>query len=108
LHNPITGSDIMEQEVTKGVDEFVDKGRGYSKLSYLQAQALAEALAMRPLQAHCHLGLGCLYLTIGQRQQAHAALTTAIDLYRIMRMTFWLPEAEAALSQVEKGYETGG
>jgi len=73
-----------------------------AEVSYLQALALAEALAMRPLQAHCHLGLGSLYLTIGQGQQAHAALTTAIDLYRIMRMTFWLPQAEAALSQVEK------
>ncbi len=28
---------------------------------YLQALALAEELGMRPLQAHCHLGLGTLY-----------------------------------------------
>ena len=28
---------------------------------YQQALALAEALGMRPLQAHCHLGLGTLY-----------------------------------------------
>lgn len=74
-----------------------------AEVSYLQALALAEALAMRPLQAHCHLGLGSLYLSIGQGQQAHAALTTAIDLYRIMRMTFWLPQAEAALSKIEGG-----
>jgi tetratricopeptide (TPR) repeat protein len=67
---------------------------------YRQAVALAEALGMRPLQAHCHLGLGTLYATIGQRQQARAALTAAIDLYRAMDMTFWLPWAEAALAQV--------
>ena len=55
---------------------------------------------MRPLVAHCHLGLGTLYVRIGQREQAHAELTTAIALYRAMEMTFWLPQAEAALAQV--------
>ena len=68
---------------------------------YQQALALAEELGMRPLVAHCHLGLGTLYATTDQRQQARAALTTAIDLYRDMDMTFWLPQAEAALAQVE-------
>jgi predicted ATPase/class 3 adenylate cyclase len=67
---------------------------------YRQALALAEDLGMRPLQAHCHLGLGTLYTQTGQRQQARAALTAAIDLYRAMDMTFWLPQAEAALAQV--------
>jgi class 3 adenylate cyclase/tetratricopeptide (TPR) repeat protein len=66
---------------------------------YRQALALAEALGMRPLQAHCHLGLGTLYSGTGQRQQAHAELSAAIDLYRAMDMTFWLPQAEAALAQ---------
>jgi class 3 adenylate cyclase/tetratricopeptide (TPR) repeat protein len=68
---------------------------------YHQALALAEELSMRPLQAHCHLGLGTLYAKMGRREQAHAALSTAIELYRAMEMTFWLPEAEAALAQVE-------
>jgi tetratricopeptide (TPR) repeat protein len=67
---------------------------------YRQALALAEELGMRPLQAHCHLGLGRLYHQTGRREQAHATLTTAIDLYRAMDMTFWLPQAEAALAQV--------
>jgi len=67
---------------------------------YRQALALAEELGMRPLQAHCHLGLGTLYARTGQRQQAYAALSTAIDLYRAMDMTFWLPQTEAALAQV--------
>jgi class 3 adenylate cyclase/tetratricopeptide (TPR) repeat protein len=69
--------------------------------SYHQALALAEELGMRPLQAHCHRGLGTLYAKIGQRQQARAELATAIDLYRAMDMTFWLPQAEAALAQAE-------
>jgi tetratricopeptide (TPR) repeat protein len=68
---------------------------------YRQALALAEDLGMRPLQAHCHRGLGTLYAKTGQREQAHAELSTAIALYRAMDMTFWLPQAEAALAQVE-------
>jgi uncharacterized protein HemY len=55
---------------------------------------------MRPLQAHCHLGLGALCVKTGLRKQARAELTTAIALYRAMDMTFWLPHAEAALAQV--------
>src|SRR5262245_10223583 len=54
---------------------------------YRQALILAEELGMRPLQAHCHLGLGILYAKIGQREKARAALTTAIDLYHAMEMT---------------------
>jgi tetratricopeptide (TPR) repeat protein len=67
---------------------------------YQQALALAEALGMRPLVAHCHLGLGRLYGQIGRAEQARAALTAAVDLYCAMDMTFWLPLAEAALMQV--------
>jgi len=68
---------------------------------YHQALALAEALGMRPLQAHCHRGLGTLYATTGQLEQARVALAAAIEMYRGMEMTFWLPQAEAALAQVE-------
>jgi class 3 adenylate cyclase/tetratricopeptide (TPR) repeat protein len=66
---------------------------------YRQALALAEDLGMRPLQAHCHRGLGTLYAAVGQQAHARAALTTAIEMYRAMDMTFWLPQAEAALAQ---------
>jgi tetratricopeptide (TPR) repeat protein len=69
---------------------------------YRQALALADELSMRPLQAHCHLGLGTLYATTGQRQQAQAELSAAIALYRDMDMTFWLPQAEAALAAAEE------
>jgi tetratricopeptide (TPR) repeat protein len=68
---------------------------------YHQALALAEELGMRPLQAHCHRGLGSLYATIGQCEQARAELSTAIEMYRAMDMTFWLPQTTAALAQVE-------
>ena len=66
---------------------------------YRQALTLAEELGMRPLQAHCHLGLGTLYTRTGQQEQARAELSTAIALYRAMEMHFWLPQAEAALAQ---------
>jgi class 3 adenylate cyclase/tetratricopeptide (TPR) repeat protein len=65
---------------------------------YRQALTLAEELGMRPLQAHCYRGLGTLYAKIGWREQARTALSAAIALYRAMDMTFWLPQAEAALA----------
>jgi tetratricopeptide (TPR) repeat protein len=67
---------------------------------YQQALALAKELGMRPLMAHCHLGLGRLYHQIGHAAAARATLATAINLYHAMDMTFWLPQAEAALGQL--------
>jgi tetratricopeptide (TPR) repeat protein len=71
-----------------------------AEASYRQALALAGELGMRPLLAHCHRGLGTLYGRMGRIEPARAELTAAIELYRVMDMTFWLPQAEAALAQV--------
>jgi hypothetical protein len=68
---------------------------------YQQALALAGELGMRSLQAHCRLGLGNLYAITAQRQQARAAMSTATEMYRAMDMTLWLPQAEAALAQID-------
>ena len=68
---------------------------------YRQALTLADELGMRPLQAHCHRGLGTLYAATGQREQARTELSTAIAMYQSMDMTFWLPQTEAVLAQVE-------
>ncbi len=38
---------------------------------------------------------------MGQREQARAELSTAIELYRAMEMTFWLRQAEVALEEVK-------
>jgi hypothetical protein len=62
---------------------------------------MAEELGMRPLAAHCYLGLGTLYTKIGQLEHARAELSTASKLYRAMDMAFWIPQAEAALARVE-------
>ena len=75
--------------------------RDQAEAHYRQALALADELGMRPLAAHCHRGLGLLYCQSGRGEQARAALSAAIALYRAMDMTFWLPQAEAALAQVE-------
>jgi tetratricopeptide (TPR) repeat protein len=72
---------------------------GQAEAHYREALVLAEELGMRPLVAHCHRGLGTLYGQAERAQQARAALCTAIELYRAMEMTFWLPQAEAALAQ---------
>jgi tetratricopeptide (TPR) repeat protein len=71
-----------------------------AEVHYQQALALADALGMRPLVAHCHLGLGTLYAKRGRGEQARPELFTAIGLYRSMDMTFWLAQAEAAQTQV--------
>ena len=54
---------------------------------------------MRPLVAHCHLGLGTLYTKIGRREQARAELSTAVERFRAMQMTFWLTQVENTLAQ---------
>jgi tetratricopeptide (TPR) repeat protein len=64
---------------------------------YHQAIAIANELGMRPLLAHCHLGLGTLYARHGQREEARVELSGAIELYRALEMTFWLFQAEMAL-----------
>jgi tetratricopeptide (TPR) repeat protein len=62
---------------------------------YRGAIGLAHELGMRPLAAHCHLGLGSLYRRTGQRQEAQEHLAIAATMYREMDMRFWLEKAEA-------------
>jgi tetratricopeptide (TPR) repeat protein len=62
---------------------------------YRAALGLADELSMRPLIAHCHLGLGKLYRRTGKREQAQEHLTAATTMYREMDMRFWLEKAEA-------------
>jgi len=62
---------------------------------YRQALGLAEQLDMRPLVAHCHLGLGKVYGHTGKRQEAQERLATARTMYREMDMRFWVEQVEA-------------
>jgi DNA-binding SARP family transcriptional activator/tetratricopeptide (TPR) repeat protein len=65
---------------------------------YRRTLALAEELEMRPLVAHCQLGLGKLYRRVGKPQEAREHLSTATTMYREMDMRFWLEQAEAELA----------
>ena len=65
---------------------------------YGAAMALASELEMRPLVAHCHLGVGKLYRRTGDRAKAKEHLTTATTMYRGMDMRFWLAPAEGELA----------
>jgi class 3 adenylate cyclase/tetratricopeptide (TPR) repeat protein len=64
---------------------------------FREALMLAEELGMRPLIAHCHLGLGRLYRKTGKRDQAREHLTTATTMYREMDMRFWLEQVKAEM-----------
>jgi tetratricopeptide (TPR) repeat protein len=67
-----------------------------AEASYRQAMVLADELGMRPLVAHCHLGLGKLYGCVGRHQEASEHLATAAAMYREMDMRLWLEQAEVS------------
>jgi class 3 adenylate cyclase/tetratricopeptide (TPR) repeat protein len=67
---------------------------------YRKALAAAEPRGMRPLVAHCHLGLCKLYRRTGDREKAKEHLTSAAALYREMGMTFWLKKTETAMTEL--------
>jgi tetratricopeptide (TPR) repeat protein len=67
---------------------------------YRQAMALAQERDMRPLVAHCHLGLGKLYRRTGKREQAQEHITTATAMYREMDMRFWLEQIEKEMGDL--------
>src|SRR5207245_4525337 len=64
---------------------------------YRQALALAEPRGMRPLVAHCHLGLGKLNRRTGKREHAQEHLSSATTMYREMGMTYWLEKAASPI-----------
>ena len=67
---------------------------------YTQALARADELGMRPVRAHCHLGLGKLFHRTGDRPKTAEHLTIAATMYREMGMGFWLEKAEAELGSL--------
>jgi class 3 adenylate cyclase/tetratricopeptide (TPR) repeat protein len=70
-------------------------GAASAERQYGDSLALAEALGMRPLVAHCHLGLGKLYRRLGKRQHAKEHLGLSLTMYREMDILFWPEQAEA-------------
>jgi hypothetical protein len=56
---------------------------------------------MRPLVAHCYVGLGKVYRHTGKRRQAREHFTTATTMYREMGMPYWLEQAEVELQRLD-------
>jgi tetratricopeptide (TPR) repeat protein len=73
-------------------DRFDPEG---GQMHYRKALLLAELRGMRPLVAHCHVGLGKLYRQVGKRQEGQEHLKIATTMYREMDMRSWLAKAEA-------------
>ncbi len=67
---------------------------------YREAMTLASALGMRPLLAHCHVGLGKLSRRAGKPEHALENLTIATKMWREMDMRFWLEKAEAEMTEL--------
>jgi hypothetical protein len=61
---------------------------------YGVALTLASELGMRPLVAHCHLGLARLGRRTSAPEQAQEHLRTARAMYNEMGMTSWLENLE--------------
>lgn len=79
-------------DITTHPDQF-DPDRG--EAHYRKALSLAGPCGMRPLIAHCHLGLGKLHQRASKQRQAREHLGTATSLYRDMGMRFWLEQVAA-------------
>jgi len=58
---------------------------------------LAQSHGMRPLVAHCYLGLSKLYRRTGKPEQAHENLTAATTMYREMDMGVFLEPGEGLM-----------
>ena len=72
---------------------------GAAKL-YADSLLLGEELGMRPLVAHCHLGLGKLYRRTAQPEPAKEHLTRALTMYREMEIGFWPEQAKAEMREL--------
>jgi class 3 adenylate cyclase/tetratricopeptide (TPR) repeat protein len=67
---------------------------------FRQGSDLAGELGMRPLVAHCHLGLGTLYRRTGDRARAEEQLSCALDAFSDMGMEFWAARARECAARV--------
>ncbi len=95
-HHPGSAAQALHllADIATHPDRFdADSGEAH----YRKALALAEPRGMRPLVAHCRLGLGKLYRRTSKHQEAQEHLTIASRMYREMDMPYWLERAEAEM-----------
>ncbi len=95
------GNEAWIQRVFGEISAQADPDLESAEAHYGSALARAAELGMRPVAAHCHLGLGKLYRRSGKREQAREHLTTASKMFREMGMRFWLEQAEAETKELE-------
>jgi tetratricopeptide (TPR) repeat protein len=69
---------------------------GDAAAHYRDALALASELGMRPLAAHCHLGLGAVAARTGAMERARSEVASAREIYRTLDMPYWLARAASA------------
>jgi len=62
---------------------------------YREARALSEELNMRPLAAHCRLGMARVHAALGRLGEAHAEAVSARAEYEAMGMGRWRARAAA-------------
>ncbi len=71
-----------------------------AEADYGAALAVARELNMRPLQAHCHFGIGKIHAQVENLAKARAELQSAISLYKASSMTYWSSKTEDTLAKV--------
>ena len=84
---------IQSQEESEQVQQSIN--------SYRRVKEQAAELGMRPLLAHCHMGHGQVYIKKGKTSEARSELSAAMDLYRFMGMSLWMPQVESAFEEIK-------
>jgi len=69
-----------------------------SESNFREALKKAEEFELRPLAAHCHLGLGRRYKSAGRRGAAEQHLNTAATLFENLGMPSWSEQARSQLA----------
>jgi class 3 adenylate cyclase/tetratricopeptide (TPR) repeat protein len=82
-----------------GNRDHVDRAEKY----YAEAFALARQLGMRPLQAHCQLGLGQVRLHQGHSEEARHHVLEAVSMYGALGMQHWLQAATGEFRELTRG-----
>jgi DNA-binding SARP family transcriptional activator/RecA/RadA recombinase len=77
-----------------------DGGLQLAREAYSTALGIAEALGLRPSQAHCHRGLGQVLARTGQVDAAREHLALALRLYRDMGMSRWIEPTRGELETI--------
>jgi hypothetical protein len=82
------------------IQGFLLIGKRNAERSFRAANIIGDELKMRPLMAHCHVGLGKLYQRSGDLRLAKMHLGTGVSMMREMELGIWFKRAEAELKEL--------